>query len=652
MKYSAFISYNHRDRRWATWLHRKLETYRVPRRLIGTEGALGTMAARLPPVFRDRDELAASADLAEAVRQALSDAATLIVICSPHAVASRWVNEEIRTFAALGRKHRIFCLIVAGEPHAGDPALECLPPALFEIGAHEPLAADIRKGQDGRAGAVIKLLASIIGVPYDVLRQREAARRTRRLALVAAASLIGFVVMSALAVMAVIARGEAERQRDLARQRTVTAERTVDFVKSMFEVSDPSNARGATITAREVLESGVRQIRSGLKNEPQVRTELAVTLSEVLGTLGLYKRAEEVAGWSFSIPHHDTGLRARQLRSVADAQRLAGHYDRAARNYFRAVRFAEQSGEAGARDLPRILVGLGETYGALEKTDEAGVAIRRALALDLRRLGPSHVDVARDLEALGLNYFYGGEDKVARPLIERALAIRLKAEGEKSPSVSDDFNTLGSIAYNEGDLPRAEFYFRSRLRTDEQVLGPDHPDVASLLNNIGRVMIERRKFADALPIMRRAVAISLRQRSAEHDDMAFLFANLALAEMGSGDLAGGEADLRRALTAAKAIRHRNLAPIMVDLAGLLCRTRRMPEALALFGQARPIMAATYPDQPWRMAWLDNVSGECLLAADVHDAGPSIRASSHVLLKRWNPDTYYGFEARRRLNLVN
>lgn len=651
MKYSAFISYNHRDRRWATWLHRKLETYRIPQRLVGTEGALGTIGAKLPPVFRDRDELAASSDLAESVRLALADAATLIVICSPNAVASRWVNEEIRAFTALGRRHRIFCLIVDGVPHSQDPATECLPPALFEELNSEPLAADLRQEQDGKGGAVLKLLAGIIGVPYDLLRQREAARRTKRLAVIATASLIGFLLTTALAISALIARSEAERQRDIARQRTITAERTVDFVKSMFEVADPSNARGATITAREVVEGGVKQIETGLEEEPAVRTELAITLSEVLSSLGLYARAEHVAGWSLSIPHRDALLRARQLRSLADVQQRAGDYERAIRNYQKAVKFAEQSGEQGNRELPRMLVGLGEAYGAVEKTDAAMVVIRQALALDLRQFGPLHSDVARDYEALGLNHFYSGDDAAARPLIQRALAIRLRTEGKRSPSVADNQNTLGSIAYKEGDLALAERYFQLSFQTNEKVLGPDHPDIASLLNNIGRVMIERRNFAGARPIMHRAVAVSLKHRSAEHDDMAFLFANLALAESGMGRLDEGESNFRRALIAARANKHRNTAPIMVDLASILCRTRRTSEVLTLLDTARPIMAKTYPDEPWRLAWLDNVWGECSLATDPQAAATRIRSSSRILLKRWKPDTYFGFEARRRLRLL-
>lgn len=102
MRYAAFISYNHRDRKTAIWLHRALETYRIPRRMRGQASALGELGARLSPVFRDREELAASTDLGSAVREALEQSDALIVICSPDGARSRWVNEEIRTFAALG----------------------------------------------------------------------------------------------------------------------------------------------------------------------------------------------------------------------------------------------------------------------------------------------------------------------------------------------------------------------------------------------------------------------------------------------------------------------------------------------------------------------------------------------------------------------
>src|SRR5690348_15903042 len=98
MRYSAFIRYNHRDKAWARWLHQSLEKYVVPKHLRDREGPFGPIAARLPPVFRDREELASSSDLAAAVKAALGESATLIIICSPNSAQSKWVNEEVKTF--------------------------------------------------------------------------------------------------------------------------------------------------------------------------------------------------------------------------------------------------------------------------------------------------------------------------------------------------------------------------------------------------------------------------------------------------------------------------------------------------------------------------------------------------------------------------
>ena len=195
-KYWAFISYSHADRAWAEWLHHALETYRVPSRLVGSEDRVDKIPSRLIPVFRDRDELATSTDLGDRLRNALAHSRFLLVICSPDAAASRWVNEEIRCFQVLGRSDRVLPLIVAGEPSAAtsglgqSPAADCFPSALrFQVdGSGEltalpavPIAADVRPGNDPRRHALLKLAAGMLGVEYDVLRQRERQRERQRL---------------------------------------------------------------------------------------------------------------------------------------------------------------------------------------------------------------------------------------------------------------------------------------------------------------------------------------------------------------------------------------------------------------------------------------------------------------------------------------
>jgi hypothetical protein len=118
--YRAFISYSHRDKAWADWLHKALETYRVPSRLVGTTTAHGEIPRRLNPVFRDREELSSSPELGTKINEALAQSENLIVLCSRGSATSRWVNEEVLAYKRMGRAGRIFCLIVDGEPNATD----------------------------------------------------------------------------------------------------------------------------------------------------------------------------------------------------------------------------------------------------------------------------------------------------------------------------------------------------------------------------------------------------------------------------------------------------------------------------------------------------------------------------------------------------
>ncbi|HEY6893360.1 MAG TPA: toll/interleukin-1 receptor domain-containing protein, partial [Rhodanobacteraceae bacterium] len=216
-RYRAFLCYSHRDSDWADWLHDAIESYPIPPRLVGIATRAGVIPPRLAPVFRDRDELPTAASLSEKVSDALAQSANLIVICSPHAAQSRWVNEEVAAFRRLGRGDRIFCLIVGGEPGAsawsGREHDECLPPALTEHGAREPIAADARPGKDGKSIARTKLVAGLLGVDLDDLRHRERRRRRLRATLALAAGFALLCLTTTLAVNAILARHAAERRQ-------------------------------------------------------------------------------------------------------------------------------------------------------------------------------------------------------------------------------------------------------------------------------------------------------------------------------------------------------------------------------------------------------------------------------------------------------
>lgn len=220
--FRAFLSYSHQDRKWARWLFRKLERYRVPKRLVGLEGAHGPVDSRLSPIFRDREELASGADLSKNIVAALQNSEALILIVSPASAKSKWVNEEVLAFKRSGRSDRIFTFVVGGDPGAREGPDVCFPEALLwetneqgeRLGpAPEPIGADARETGDGRKRALGKLIAGLLGVRYSELERREVHRRNQRLMAITVASLAGLVITGGLAVSAYLSRQDAERRR-------------------------------------------------------------------------------------------------------------------------------------------------------------------------------------------------------------------------------------------------------------------------------------------------------------------------------------------------------------------------------------------------------------------------------------------------------
>lgn len=228
--YRAFISYSHADTRFAGWLHRQLEAARLPDQ------------QRLSPIFIDHAELAAGPDLSAQVREALAQSAALIVVASPAARASRWVGQEIALFRQLHPDRPILAALIEGEPDTAFPeALLGSPETPVE-----PLAADFRKGQDGKRLGLLKIIAGLTAQPLDRLVQRDAQTRQRRVMAVTAGAVILSLILAALLVVALRARDEARRQR-------AEAEGLVEFMLTdlreqligvgRIDVMQPVNAR-------------------------------------------------------------------------------------------------------------------------------------------------------------------------------------------------------------------------------------------------------------------------------------------------------------------------------------------------------------------------------------------------------------------------
>lgn len=665
-KYRAFLSYSHRDESRARWLHRKLEAYRVPKHLVGRTVASEVVAERLIPIFRDREELATATDLGATITNALEQSAALIVICSPAAAASRWVNEEILAFKRLGRENRIFCVIVDGEPHAsasaGDAADECFPPALrYRLAADgalsdvptEPIAADARDGKDGQRGALLKLVAGLLGVGLDELLQREQQRRQRRLVAVTAFALFGMLITSALAGFALMSRAEAERQRALAEVEAETSRQTTEFLVSLFAVVDPSEARGSTVTAREILDRGARRIETDLAQQPAVRANLMHTMGEVYTGLGLYDPASRFLMQAVELRREIAVAPDPQLiasaNSLGAALYLKGDYDTSRQVYEDALSAINALGGEPGPETTRAMNGLADVHTQAGNDAEAERLYRDALALDRKLHGEKHADVARSLAGLATSLLFQGRFDEAEPLFRQSLDMRIDVLGDDHPLVAETSQNLASLYFFSGDKTAAEREFRAALPRYRHLYGNEHPEVSSIINNLGRVLLELNRLPEAEALLREALAIDRKLKDPGHDDLAFPLNSLGLALTVRGQLQEAETFLTEALEIAERHGHRLRGPIQSNLADLYCRAGRYVEAARTLETAEALLAADYPGEAWRAANLASIRGSCLAGERRYaDAEALLQSSIGPIREHWGDEALFTHNATARL----
>jgi len=468
-RYSAFISYSHRDERWARWLQTALETYRVPSHL--THVQWGVASRRLSPVFRDRSDLPSATDLGAHIREALQDSANLIVICSPSASASRWVNEEVRFFRNLGRGDRIFCLIVDGEPNAsglpGRESLECFPPALrflddVEGSASEPhlepVAADARLGGDGKSNARLKIIAGLLGVGFDVLKQRELRRRNRRLVAVTAFALVLTGVVTALAIEARIARKAAE-------QRQKQAENLVAFMLTDL------NDRLREVQRLDILEAVDNQAMAYFAALPvdDVTDQTLALRSKALQKIGNVRQDEGQLAAALESYLAAAELGAELLRrSPDDAERQAAYGETL--NHVGNAQYFQGDRDRALESFTRAAALLARATSARPQDDWLGV------------LSSARTNAGRVLETRGE---FEAATRLYKSVLTTATMLVSRQPGDvrRQADLADAHDSLGKIALEQGQLAQAIAAYRDVHRIKSELLSrsPDDRDAVERL---------------------------------------------------------------------------------------------------------------------------------------------------------------------------
>jgi tetratricopeptide (TPR) repeat protein len=585
MEYRAFLSYSHKDRIWAEWLHKRLENYNIDRSLRGRSTPFGQVPNTLRPIFRDREDFSGGEGLADATRRALSASECLVVICSPNAVASSYVNEEIRTFKELGRSSRIVPIIVDGVP--GDASYECFPSALkFQVSADgvisdvpvEVIAADARRQGDGRDIALQRVVAGLLGLGLDEIRRRAVRAQRRRFALLTAVT----VAMSVLAVGASVAAWVARQRTILAEERLQLALETAGAVttkvvtfKSKFGVPAP--------VLTELL-GEVERLLGRLSQEGPPSSDLALRQAKMLDALSASNRdlgdtgkaldlARQAASklefvvsgsGSGATPGTNNDLAWQYLR-IGDILRQRNALAEAKANFLRGKSILDelakaepanmvwQDSETGALGrLVDIFYLQGDSDAASKMADE-DIAIRRRLATasPQNRSYKSNLALALGRRAnvaqLNDNTVEAQKLNLEALKILKPLAAEDPTNADLAANLAQTMQSVGQMSERLGQKDDAIAYYNNAFEIEKKISDEDPSNLSKLnslaltMNSLGFLYQRTGRMTDAVRMFKQQIdsrkrIVGLDSGDANQKSLLMLaLAQLADAQSESGD---------------------------------------------------------------------------------------------------------------------
>ncbi|HEX7280542.1 MAG TPA: serine/threonine-protein kinase [Vicinamibacterales bacterium] len=335
------------------------------------------------------------------------------------------------------------------------------------------------------------------GPPSASYRAGKFVRRHRLGVSVAACAvvvLIGFAVVTAIQVKRVA------QERDRANIEAETAKRISDFLVGLFRVSDPSEARGRTVTAREILDKGASELEQ-LRDEPDIQARLQATIGAVYTGLGAYSAAQPLLERSLSTrkqlhgaDHPNTLTAANELANVLWFQDR--HTD--AEPLFRQVVEGRSRllGETHP-DTLRARYDLASLFARQKRWLEAEALQRDVLAIQQRELGPDHADTLASLNNLAA-YLRGLEKfPEAAAIGDELVASRRRVLGADHPSTLLSIANLAVVQNLSGNVKRAEELFLEAIQGQTRVLGEHHRVTARTRVNFSGLLLRQRRYAEA-----------------------------------------------------------------------------------------------------------------------------------------------------------
>ena len=434
----------------------------------------------------------------------------------------------------------------------------------------------------------------------QTLGYRSATFIRRHRSAVAAAMLIAVSFLAGIAGTAWQAHIAAE-QRDHARLAEAKAQRVSTFLIDLFKLADPSEARGDTVTARELLARGAARVEAELKEQPTLQADMMHVMGQVYLSLGLLSDARPLLEHAlamrrseYEVPHADI---AASLHQVAELDYLQGLFENGEGRFTEALAMRRHLFGVGHPDVAASMHGLGVLLSDAGRLDEADSLLKEAVALRRSFAGAPGRDLAQSVSALALVLHRKSSFEEAEDLFREAVELGRGAEDDLSPVRIASLRNLARLVHHfDRDYDAAEPMYREALEMSRRLYGDRHSDVAVSLSDLAQVLRDRGDYDAAESVAREGLALWTSTYGERHIEVATSADILARVLWLQGETADAEAIYRRTLAMRRELLgddHPRIVSALQTLATLLLETGRYTESERLYADALEKSRALY-----------------------------------------------------------
>jgi eukaryotic-like serine/threonine-protein kinase len=298
------------------------------------------------------------------------------------------------------------------------------------------------------------------------------------------------------------------------------ADQITAFMTQSFKVPDPSEARGNTVTVREILDRSSTQIESGVGLDPGVQSDLLQVMADTYTNLGLYARAHSLAQAALDSrsrllgPVNPKTLESRQ--QMGNILFLEGHVAEAEQSLRDTVSLERQTlGPKNPITLRAqdVLVYILLAKGRYADAEELG---RQTVALETETLGVRNLLTLKTMTMLASALGIQNRFADAESLYRKTLSIQQQVLGTDHPDTLKTQFSLAKMLRNQGRYSEAEVIYRDVLAIRRRVLGEEHPETADTLTTLAILIVhDRGRNKEAEELYRAALAVELRQAGPE-----------------------------------------------------------------------------------------------------------------------------------------